>query len=567
MDRRTILALVLVVLVILLTPRLFPGRRRLGGIAGDTVSNPVGDTLAGRQPTKARAPSEQLPRDTQIVPAVASVAPAETTRKSVSERVDTVAVAGDAAAYRFVSLGGTLMDVELTSFKSLGPADGPLFLRSPESPLLRFRVIAAQDTIRFDQVSFTHIAAEAGSASRDETFVGAVGSDTLALHYAVVPDSFLVHVTGHVSARLATAASGLVVVDLPATLESFEADSVDDQRHLAFAFKPSQRDAEGIPFGKLDPGERRIGAGPLDWIALKDKYFVIGLLALRGDSSVVEFSATGLARTTRTASHAQGTAVLRTREGAFSFDVYTGPQQWKRLRSLGRGFEDSNPYGGFLRPVVQPFATIVLRILLWMHETLRMSYGWVLVVFGIVVRLVLWPLNQSAMRSSLKMQRIQPELNELQKRYKSDPQKLQSEMMRVYRDHGMSPFSMFSGCLPMLLPMPVLFALFFVFQNTIEFRGVSFMWLHDISQKDPYYILPILMGISMYVLTWIGSRNTPPNPQTKMMGYIFPVMMTFLLANLAAGLNLYYAIQNVAALPQQWFIANERARAAAAKKK
>ena len=120
---------------------------------------------------------------------------------------------------------------------------------------------------------------------------------------------------------------------------------------------------------------------------------------------------------------------------------------------------------------------------------------------------------------------------------------------------------MFSGCLPLLLPMPVLFALFFVFQNTIEFRGVGFLWLHDISQKDPYYLLPIVMGLSMYVLTWIGSRNTPPNPQTKMMGYIFPVMMTFLLANLAAGLNLYYAVQNIAALPQQWLIANERARA------
>jgi YidC/Oxa1 family membrane protein insertase len=74
------------------------------------------------------------------------------------------------------------------------------------------------------------------------------------------------------------------------------------------------------------------------------------------------------------------------------------------------------------------------------------------------------------------------------------------------------------------------------------------------------------MGVSMYVLTWIGSRNTPPNPQTKMMGYIFPVMMTFLLANLAAGLNLYYAVQNVAALPQQWLIANERARSSAAGK-
>jgi YidC/Oxa1 family membrane protein insertase len=112
----------------------------------------------------------------------------------------------------------------------------------------------------------------------------------------------------------------------------------------------------------------------------------------------------------------------------------------------------------------------------------------------------------------------------------------------------------------MLIPMPFLFALFFVFQNTIEFRGVSFMWLDDISQKDPYYILPVLMGLSMFALSWIGMRGAPPNPQAKMMAYVFPVMMTVFFLNLASGLNLYYAVQNIAALPQQWLIARERAK-------
>jgi len=133
--------------------------------------------------------------------------------------------------------------------------------------------------------------------------------------------------------------------------------------------------------------------------------------------------------------------------------------------------------------------------------------------------------------------------------------------MRVYKEHGMSPFSAFSGCLPLLIPMPVLFALFFVFQNTIEFRGVPFLWLMDISLKDPYYIIPLFMGISMFGLSWIGLRNAPPNPQAKMMAYVMPVMMTVLFANFASGLNLYYAVQNIAALPQQWLIAHERAKA------
>jgi YidC/Oxa1 family membrane protein insertase len=218
-----------------------------------------------------------------------------------------------------------------------------------------------------------------------------------------------------------------------------------------------------------------------------------------------------------------------------------------------------------MQGVVQPFATIVMRILLWMRATLNLSYGWVLVIFGVVIRLLLWPLNQKAMRTSMKMSRLQPELTEIQKRYKSDPQRMQSEMMRIYREHGMSPFSSLSGCLPMLLPMPILFALFFVFQNTIEFRGVPFLWLSDISLKDPLYIVPVLMGLSMFALSIIGMRNSPPNPQAKMMAYVLPVMMTMFFLNLASGLNLYYAIQNITAIPQQWFISNERAKTAAAK--
>jgi len=180
-----------------------------------------------------------------------------------------------------------------------------------------------------------------------------------------------------------------------------------------------------------------------------------------------------------------------------------------------------------------------------------------LILFGIAVRLLLWPLNQKAMRSSTAMQAIQPELKAIQDRYKNDPQKLQQEMMRLYKEHGVNPLG---GCLPMLIPMPVLFALFFVFANTIEFRGVSFLWLPDLSRPDPFYIIPIFMGASMFALSWLGQRGLPANPQAKMMMYLMPGMFTFLFLNFSSGLNLYYAVSNLASLPQQWLISQERAR-------
>ena len=188
---------------------------------------------------------------------------------------------------------------------------------------------------------------------------------------------------------------------------------------------------------------------------------------------------------------------------------------------------------------------------------MNLAYGWVLILFGIGVRVLLWPLNQKAMRSSVAMQALQAEIKTLQKQYKDEPQKMQQELMKLYKQHGVNPLG---GCLPMLLPMPILFALFFVFQNTIELRGAPFLWLPDLARPDPLFIIPIVMGASMYVLFKIGQIGVPPNPQAKMMLYLMPGMFLVIGINFPAGLNLYYAVSNVASLPQQWLIARQRLR-------
>jgi YidC/Oxa1 family membrane protein insertase len=199
------------------------------------------------------------------------------------------------------------------------------------------------------------------------------------------------------------------------------------------------------------------------------------------------------------------------------------------------------------------------------QETIEPLKGLVrFVIFGVLVRVLIWPLNQSAMRSSIRMQRLQPQLQEIQKKYRHDPERQREAMLKLYQEHGMNPFAPILGCLPMLLPMPVLFALYFVFQNTIEFRGVSFLWLPDLALKDPYYITPLLMGLSMLLLSWIGMKGVPQTPQTKMIGYMMPAMMTVLFWNFPSGLNLYYGVQNLVALPQQWLLTRERAKAAGA---
>ena len=544
MDKRFLLALVLTALVVVATPWLFGTQSSRGVNKTERDTALVSDSVASLRPSSQATPIEQP----AVVPA------SDSSLTSAQTRPETTTVSLKLAEYAFNSVGAVPISVDLKSYKALDGSNRDVTLRSKSGQLLSYRLFLPGDTINLNQVPFQVDKSRPNSL----TYRGSTNGTVIVIRYTFAPDSYVVRVSGEVDHPNANA--GFIALEMPTSLRSAEADSLDDQQHLAYAVKPQRENARGIPFSKLDPGERRLESGPITWVAAKNKYFIVGALTPNGGTPFAEVAIAGGPRTGRRATEASAVAVEPIRNGSFSFELYTGPQEWRRLLALGRGFENSNPYGGFLQGVVQPFATIVMRILLWMRATLNLSYGWVLVIFGVAVRLLLWPLNQKAMRTSMKMSRLQPELAELQKRYKSDPQRMQSEIMRVYRDHGMSPFSSLSGCLPMLLPMPILFALFFVFQNTIEFRGVPFLWLADISLKDPYFIVPIIMGLSMFVLSIIGMRNSPPNPQAKMMAYVLPVMMTVFFLNLASGLNLYYAVQNLTAIPQQWLISNERAK-------
>jgi len=291
---------------------------------------------------------------------------------------------------------------------------------------------------------------------------------------------------------------------------------------------------------------------------VKSKYFIGALLS--ADSMRPQI---GGAQLTGMQREGRGNATrLETRvtmpvnpDGRFHYQLYLGPQTHRTLNPLGRQLDQASPYGWIFRPLVMPVAGWITRLFLWMHEQFRLSYGMVLVVFGILVRLVLWPLNQKAMKSQVAMMSVQPVLKDIQTRYKNDPQKMQQEMMRVYKEHNVNPFG---GCLPLLIPMPVLLALFFVFDRAIELRGEPFLWLPDLSLRDPYFITPVVMGLSMYALSKLSQMGMPPNPQAKMMTIFMPIMMTVFFLNFASGLNLYYAVSNIVSLPQQLLINRSR---------
>jgi YidC/Oxa1 family membrane protein insertase len=545
MDRRTILAIGLMLVAAILPTILFPPKRPVRP-ATATADSLARDTARAAGPAVAPAPPP---------PAAAPASLTEARPDTSGEQRVTVA----SPLYRlaFSTRGARLVGAEPIQYRTFVKGQrGPAQLIPSASEFLSYWLAVGADTVSLADWQFEPSVGEVqvGSGGATLDWVAQRGAVTVRLRYQFAPGQYVFQVEGEVSGL--GAGGGLVLIGLGPRLRVVDADSVSDIRSYGIVTKA--RGTQNVTYGSLDPGERRELAGPFEWVAIKSKYFMAAVLTLEeGTPRFGGAVAVGSAREGKYATQAEVSASLAAPGGKFRFAMYVGPQEYQRLARLGHDLEDINPYGWILRPVIRPFSIAIVQILLWMHDVMNLAYGWVLVLFGIGVRILLWPLNQKAMKSGVAMQAIQPEIKALQDRYKNEPQKMQQELFKLYKQHGVNPLG---GCLPMLIPMPVLFALFFVFANTIEFRGVPFLWLPDLSRADPLYIIPLVMGLSMFGLSKMQQKGMPPNPQTKMMLYIMPVMFTVLFLNFSSGLNLYYAVSNIASIPQQWLIARDRLR-------
>ncbi len=250
----------------------------------------------------------------------------------------------------------------------------------------------------------------------------------------------------------------------------------------------------------------------------------------------------------------------KTDKGTENFDVstinvaLTGTQN--KLNLYG-GFDELirfNQEGyyalpGLFKPNIFGQISLVLVKILEFLNSYTHSWGLAIIAFTLLLRLALWPLLQTQFRSTAEMQAIQPQVKELQAKYKENPQKQQEELMKLYKEHGTNPLS---GCLPILLQMPVLVVLWRVFQN-LEFNQ-GFLWLRDLSLPDPFYILPVLYVIVNVGQLWVSTRNTPEMfKQQIVMQFIF----VYIVLSFPAGVTLYWVLSTAIAIGQQWFITNK----------
>lgn len=548
MEKRALLAVVLMVAVIFLTNLLFP-------------PVPVPERGAGEPPvTEGRAPAGD--DSVLAVPYVAQPdsvpgLPAATGPLDG----DTVVVSSDLYELRFTTAGAALVHAELKRHLSYAPNGARqkyVQLVRPGDRVLGYGLAVGDDTLALERRAFSvnrrevTLTPEAPRDSLEFRYAFPGAGVELVIKYRFALGTYLVETEGRLEG--VGDRGYAVLTSLGHGLASNEKNPRDDYSQLGYVVN-GRRGIVSVGLDKVEPGEIRTAeGGPFRWVAVKNKYFLIGLVAPPAGPEFGGLIAAGSAEP-----HATGLrASLPVPAGSagFAFSVYVGPQEYSRLDAVGQDFENVNPYGWrWMRPIIRPLVGIVMVILTWLHGTLDLAYGWVLILFGVLMRVVLFPLYQKSMRAQMAQMQVQPLMKELQAKHKDDPQKLQQEMLKLYKEHNVNPLA---GCLPMLLPMPILFALFFVFQSTIEFRGVPFLWLPDLSLKDPIYIIPLLMGLSMFLLTWIGQRGMESNPQMKMMGWLMPVVFTVLFMNFPSGLNLYYATSNIASLPQQLYLSRER---------
>lgn len=322
---------------------------------------------------------------------------------------------------------------------------------------------------------------------------------------------------------------------------------------------------ELVEFNVKRAPKRTSLSGSTRWVAQRTKYFTLAMIPQSSQGGKVEFSGRTLEVERGKAKKIYSTALemplKNAQEQTDKFTVYLGPLDYEITKSLGVGLDRIIMSSGWYERFFRPFSILILRAFKAMYKLVP-NYGVVIILFSIVIKVVLYPLTRKSYTSMKKMQVLQPKLAQLKEKYKNDPQRLSQETMKLYKQYGVNPMG---GCLPMLLQMPVFIGLFIVFRSTIQLRGAKFVaWIKDLSMPDtvahlpfklPLYgdclnILPLMMGLAMF----LQQRTTVRDPRQAAMGYLMPIFFVLIFNNFPSGLILYWTLFNIFSTLQQVFM-------------
>ncbi len=452
----------------------------------------------------------------------AAVAPAPALPRTAAGGIEReISVEGDLFRTVLTTRGGTLRWVELKDYKDKTGKD--IVLKGDE--LVPPLAIGLDDSFQLGQASFVTSSSDVKltpqSPKATITFEYSTGDLSVRRSYTFTRDHYVISVKDEVSG------TGAYWITLGKDFGIVEKE--DSVHHGAVILQ----DADRIEFEQNKVKEPREFRERIKWIAQEDKYFCSSIVPKGTVQEAKVWSKDGTVL-----------IALEVPAGGNEYLVYAGPKEYDRLKSLGYGLEHIVDFG---------FFSILARPLFWVLKFfygLVHNYGIAIIILTVLVRIPFIPLVNKGQKSMKKLQDIQPKMAEIREKYKKDPQKMQQELMGLYKKHKVNPMG---GCLPMVLQIPVFFALYKVLLIAIELRGAPFaLWIHDLSVKDPYYVLPIIMGVTMVIQQKMTPSTMDPRQQKLMM--LMPIFFTFLFLSFPSGLVIYWLANNVLSIAQQFYV-------------
>lgn len=343
-------------------------------------------------------------------------------------------------------------------------------------------------------------------------------------------------------------------------LQYQEHSSVDESNNSK-AYVMIDEELEDLDADVDEPSKSTSFDGPIQWVGTKTKYFAAALIPQAGPSKATISGSAVPADSNGLVENYSFSLSQPSGNGAQAFTLFLGPLEFDLAREYGlTGMVDY----GFLEFLVRPISEYILLPLFRFLHSFIANWGLVIIVFSLLIRGALWPLSIPQIRSSEKMRLVQPLMTEMREKYKDDPQKAQMETMKLYREYGVNPAG---GCLPLLLQLPILYALWTTLANAIDLRQADFaLWIHDLSVPDILvelpFTLPLLgdqlsgLALIMGATLFIQQKLMITDPKQKMIVYIMPVFLTIAFNYFPAGLNLYYLTYNLLSIGQHYYMRN-----------
>jgi YidC/Oxa1 family membrane protein insertase len=480
------------------------------------------------------------------------------------------------------TLGGSIKSWRFKKYE--GPDGSPAFLFQDGSDNLVVQLPTTQDTINTGELNFTldYASSQFGDSislrpgeKRELVFARELAPGKIIRKiFSFSADDYSMHVKFEFKNLRDILDGYAYVLNWHTGLASTEQYPTEDMGY-AKAYSLTNQELD-----EFDVNSKEYKAGgnddwPAKWAAVRNKYFAVAIIPQGLTAKGVRYDgrSTKLGNQVTHKAYQLDLVMPLDRDGDSTqeFVVYIGPLDYTIVKGLDVGLENIMNFGW---KIIQPISILVLWTFTFLHKFIP-NYGVVIIVFSILVKIVLHPLTKKSYQSMKEMQEIQPLMTALREKYAKDPQRMNQEMMKLYKEHGVNPLG---GCLPMLLQMPLLYALFIVFRSTIELRHANFFWwIKDLSAPDtifklpvslPLYgdtvnVLPIVMGATML----IQQAMTMKDPKQKMMVYLMPIIMTLAFNTFPSGLNLYYTLFNAFSIIQQKYMTTAPEKARPKKKK